>query len=88
MRRPDVSGALGRGATKVRLATVRYEGRAHAARVEDDHVELLPATDVGALLAGPGGLEAARAAAVARVPTGVEPDLAISCAVDGVVRQQ
>jgi acylpyruvate hydrolase len=53
----------------VRLATVSYEGRSHAARVEDDHVDLLPAADVGALLAAPGGLEAARGAvATAHVP--------------------
>ena len=53
----------------MRLATVRYEGRSHAARIEDDHVELLPAADVGALLAAPGGLEAATAVpAVAHAP--------------------
>ena len=53
----------------MRLATVSYEGRSHAARVEDDHVDLLPAADVGALLAAPGGLEAAvGAVATAHVP--------------------
>ncbi len=55
----------------MRLATVRHEGRSYAARVQDDHVELLPAADLGALLAAPGGLEAARtAAAVAEVAKG------------------
>jgi acylpyruvate hydrolase len=53
----------------VRLATMSYEGRTHAARLEGDQVALLEATDVGALLAMPGGVEAARdASAVATVP--------------------
>jgi len=53
----------------VRLATVRYEGQTHAARLADDHVDLLAAGDVGALLAAPGGLEAARSASpAAQVP--------------------
>ena len=53
----------------MRLATVSYEGRTHAARLEDDQVALLGATDVGSLLAMPGGLDAARSAAVtATVP--------------------
>jgi acylpyruvate hydrolase len=39
--------------------------------VEDDHVELLEAPDLGALLAGTGGMAAARSApAVAQVPRG------------------
>ncbi len=54
----------------MRLATVRYQGRVHAARMEEDHVDLLAAADVGALLGAPGALEAAGAeAAVAQVPT-------------------
>jgi acylpyruvate hydrolase len=53
----------------VQLATVRYGERTYAARVADDHFELLEATDVGALLAMPGGVEAARnSQASARVP--------------------
>ena len=53
----------------MRLATVRYEGQTHAARVADDHVDVLEAADVGALLAAPGGVEAARSAsAIAQVP--------------------
>jgi acylpyruvate hydrolase len=53
----------------VRLATIRYGERTYAARVDDDHFELLDETDVGALLARPGGLEAARTAVAAeRVP--------------------
>jgi len=53
----------------VQLATVRYGERTYAARVGDDHVELLEPTDVGALLAMPGGVEAARTAtAASRVP--------------------
>ncbi len=53
----------------MRLATVRYEGQTHAARVADDHVDLLAPADVGALLATPGGLEAARnASPTAQVP--------------------
>ena len=47
----------------MRLATVRHEGRNHAARVEDDHFDLLPQPDLGALLATPGGVDAARGAA-------------------------
>ena len=55
----------------MRLATVGYQGRSHAARVEDDHVDLLEAPDLGALLAGTGGVAAARSApAVAQVPRG------------------
>ena len=55
----------------MRLATVGYEGRSHVARVEDDHVDLLEPPDLGALLAGTGGVAAARGApAVARVPRG------------------
>jgi acylpyruvate hydrolase len=46
----------------VRFATIRYQDRSYAARVEDDHLDLLPATDVGALLAAPGGLDTARGA--------------------------
>jgi acylpyruvate hydrolase len=54
----------------VRLATVRYEGQTHAARLADDHVDLLAAADVGALLAAPGGVEAARSASpTAQVPS-------------------
>jgi len=53
----------------VQLATVWYGERTYAARVGDDHFELLEATDVGALLAMAGGLEAARTAvASSRVP--------------------
>ena len=52
----------------MQLATVLYGERTYAARVGDDHFELLEPTDVGALLATPGGLEAARtAAATSRV---------------------
>ena len=43
----------------MRLATVRYEGQTHAARVADDHVDVLEAADVGALLAAPGGVKTA-----------------------------
>jgi acylpyruvate hydrolase len=46
----------------VRLATVSHEGRSYAARLEDGDAALLAATDVGALLAGPGGLDEARSA--------------------------
>ena len=46
----------------MRLATVRHEGRNHAARVEDDHFDLLPQPDLGALLATPGGVDAVRLA--------------------------
>jgi len=53
----------------VRLATMSYEGRTHAARLEGDQVALLEPTDVGALLAMPGGVDAARdATAVSTVP--------------------
>jgi acylpyruvate hydrolase len=38
---------------------VEYGERTYAARVGDDHFELLEAPDVGALLARPGGLDAA-----------------------------
>lgn len=52
----------------MQLATVLYGERTYAARVGDDHFELLEPTDVGALLAMPGGVEAARtAAATSRV---------------------
>ncbi len=53
----------------MQLATVRYEGGTHAARVADSNFELLPVADVGALLATPGGLEAAQSA----VPTATVP---------------
>ena len=46
----------------MRLATVRYEGRTHAARWGDGTVDLLAAPDLGALLREPGGAEAARSA--------------------------
>jgi acylpyruvate hydrolase len=53
----------------VRLATVRHEGRTFAARVEEDHLDLLEAPDVGALLAMPGGMgPASSLAPVAQVP--------------------
>jgi acylpyruvate hydrolase len=53
----------------VRLATVSYEGRSHAARLEDGAAALLAAPDVGALLAALGGVDAARnASASATVP--------------------
>lgn len=44
----------------MRLATVRYQGTTYAARVEDDHYDLLPEPDLGALLASH-GLEAGMA---------------------------
>ena len=47
----------------MRLATVRFDGRTHAARVEEDHLDLLEPADVGELLAGPGGWEQAQAVA-------------------------
>lgn len=47
----------------MQLATVLYGERTYAARVGDDHFELLEPNDVGALLAMPGGVEAARTAA-------------------------
>lgn len=37
----------------MRLATIRIDGATRAARVTGDHAELLPAPDVGALLADP-----------------------------------
>ncbi len=58
----------------MRLATISYEGRTHAARLEDDEVAVLGATDVGALLAMPGGVEAARDAA----PTATVPKSAVA----------
>ena len=55
----------------MRLATVSHEGRSCAARLEDGAAALLDAEDVGALLAMPGGIDAARsAAASATVPQG------------------
>jgi acylpyruvate hydrolase len=57
----------------MRLATISYEGRTHAARLEDDEVAVLEATDVGALLAS-GGVEAARDAA----PTVTVPKSAVA----------
>jgi acylpyruvate hydrolase len=51
------------------LATVRYEGRTHVARWEDDAFELLAAPDLGALLREAEGIETARSApATVRVP--------------------
>lgn len=44
------------------LASVRYDGRSFAARVEGHSVQLLDATDLGELLARPGGVESARTA--------------------------
>ncbi len=38
----------------MRLATVRYQGATHAARVEEDHYDLLPEPDLGALLSSSG----------------------------------
>ncbi len=53
----------------MQLATVWYGERTYAARVGDDHFELLGPPDVGALLAAPGGVEAARTApATSTVP--------------------
>lgn len=53
----------------MQLATVQYGERTYAARVEDGYFELLEASDVGVLLAMPGGVEAARTAeAASRVP--------------------
>ncbi len=46
----------------MRLATVGYNGRTHAARVEDDHFELLAPADVGELLSSPGGWQEAQSA--------------------------
>ena len=46
----------------MQLATVWDGERTYAARVGDDHYELLEPADVGALLALPGGVEAARTA--------------------------
>lgn len=48
------------------LATVRYRGRQHAARVEGDVAGLLEAPDVGELLRTDPGLEEARTAAPAQ----------------------
>lgn len=42
------------------FATVRHEGRTYAARLEDNEFLLLGAADLGALVAAPGGLDAAR----------------------------
>jgi acylpyruvate hydrolase len=53
----------------MRLATVSFEDRTHAGRLEDDRVALLEATDVGSLLAQPGGVETARRVA----PTATVP---------------
>jgi acylpyruvate hydrolase len=58
----------------VRLATISYEGRTHAARLEDDQVALLGAADVGELLARSGGVESARNA----VPTATVPNNAVT----------
>jgi acylpyruvate hydrolase len=53
----------------VQFATVWYGERTYAARVGDDHFELLEPPDLGALLAMPAGVEAARTApATSRVP--------------------
>ena len=53
----------------MQFATVWYGERTYAARVGDDHFELLEPPDLGALLAMPGGVEAARTApATSRVP--------------------
>jgi acylpyruvate hydrolase len=49
----------------MRLATVGYNGRTHAARVGDDHFDLLAAADVGELLSLPGSWREAQDA----VPT-------------------
>jgi acylpyruvate hydrolase len=46
----------------VRLATVGYNGRTHAARVEDDHFALLAPADVGELLSSPGSWQEAQSA--------------------------
>lgn len=44
----------------MRLATVRFEERTYAARVEDDHYDLLAPPDLGTLLASPGGVDGSR----------------------------
>ncbi len=59
----------------MRLATVRYKAVTYAARVEDEHYELLPEPDLGALLGSIGGLGEVSALAPTRRVAHEEADL-------------